>query len=137
MCGSNGYIVKSSTVEHIANFETDSLKKEIMSVCFDPECEIVYFSSTYYPLVFEREIDIEIGFKESSSRKYICYCYKIERDDIVRGVLRNNIRTIKDVMSPYGDIVLERCEKEHPLGCDCIKDIRKLIDDTLKEYKIT
>ena len=136
MCGSTGKQVKSTTVEHVAKFKVDSLKKEIMNACLDPECEIVYFSSAYYPLVFGREIDTDVGYKTFSNYNYVCYCHKIESEDIVKSVIVHGARAVKDIISQSGDVKLNICEKTHPLGCDCTKDIRKIIDDTLRENKI-
>ena len=75
MCGSIGRLVKNKTVEYIGGYEKDVLKKEIMSVCMDADCEIVYFSSIYYPLIFERELSIEIDFKYSSGSIFLILIY--------------------------------------------------------------
>ncbi len=136
MCGSVGQYVNSSTVEHICAQEFGTLEREIMSACLDSECEIVYFSSSFYPLFFEREISTEIGFKASATKSFVCYCHKVTKEDIVKDVLNNNSRTIKDIIHPHGDIILNACEKLHPLGCDCVKDIRRIINDTLLEHKL-
>lgn len=133
MCGSSGTVVKSLTVESIANLERSSLQKEIMSACMNEECEIVYFSSTFYPLIFEREIKTEIAYKSGSKNKYICYCHKITKSDIVDSILKGKKRTVKEIIYPHGDIIFNECEKKHPLGCSCVKDIRVIIDEILKE----
>lgn len=133
MCGQSGREVSASTVSSVASIDVKDAK---MMVCMNKVCEIVYFGTDFFPLVFNRDIDIDIHFKEESTHHYICYCHKITFDDIKNKVLHHQARSIKDIMPLYCDIILERCEQQHPLGCDCAKDIKRCIESILKEEKL-
>jgi bacterioferritin-associated ferredoxin len=131
MCGTTGALVKSKTVESLVNQDIDegSFKYEIFSLCMDKTCEMVYFSADYGYLYLQRDVVMPIDFKEDAEIKYACYCHQITIDDVRKAVLKHHASSVKDIFMSHQRIIVEKCQSNNPIGCSCMADIKKMIEE--------
>lgn len=130
MCGKVGALIPSQTVIYqvIDKYDID-WPREIFSLCMNPSCEMAYYSADYGYLFLQRQIKVELDYKEDVKNQYVCYCHKITYDDVKKKVNDNNIKNIRDYMKHHKPVIVQNCVKENPFGCSCLGDIGKIIED--------
>ena len=135
MCGTKGALVTSKTVENllIEDIESGLFDKEIFSLCMDKDCEMAYFSADYGYLYLQRQIKVYLDYKEDAPVKYICYCNRVTEESVRRAVCDYGCRTVKEVLKNRGPVITEKCRVENPFGYCCMPDIKRLIDEVIKE----
>lgn len=139
MCGMKGLRVQSSTVEYLSLESLEDCKyiQEVFSLCLDPGCEMAYYSADYGYLVFQSHLKVELDHKDDVSKKYICYCHKIEYKTLRKKVETQGLRNAKDLFLNHQKIIVENCKVENPFNCCCIPDIQKKIEEYLKEMQMS
>ena len=135
MCGTKGALVTSKTVEHLISepVEKGLFEREIFSLCMDKQCEMAYFSADYGYLFLQRQIKVYLDYKEDVPVKYICYCNQVTEEDVRRAVLDFHCKTVKEVLKNRGPVITEQCRVENPFGYCCMPDIKRLIEEVMKE----
>lgn len=60
--------------------------------------------------------------------EYICYCNKVSEDNIKNAILKNNCKTVKEVISFTGAMKNSNCAVNNPKGTCCYQDIVSTFD---------
>lgn len=55
--------------------------------------------------------------------EYICYCNKVTEQDIENAILKNNCKTVKEVISFTGAMKNSNCAVNNPKKTCCYQDI--------------
>lgn len=90
----------------------------VFQMCINPTCEGAY-SSNGKVVVKANEVKRELYFKDSSTRKIICYCNNVDRNQVTDAVKNEGLTKWENVMAHYRNKVQEKCEFLHPLGTCC------------------
>lgn len=135
MCGTKGALVSSKTVENLIQdpVENGLFEREIFSLCMDKDCEMAYFSADYGFLFLQRQIKVSLDYKEDVAVKYICYCNQVTEESVRKAVVDFGCRTVKEVLKNRGPVITEKCRIENPFGYCCMPDIKRLIEEVVKE----
>ena len=83
--------------------------------CDDPECDVVYFGEDS-SLIRKSDLRTEVGIKEKSPDRLICYCF---------GVSMDQAETNKNIKPFVIEETKEHtcaCETRNPSGRCCLKD---------------
>lgn len=133
MCGTRGALVNSKTVKSLANIidENCQYTMEVFSLCMDPSCEMAYFSADYGYLLLQRDIGVDLDYKDDVDNRYACYCKKITIGQVRRAVLKDHVKTVKEFFKYQSPVIVEECKSQNPFGCCCIPDIKKMIEDII------
>jgi len=97
-------------------------------LCINPTCEAAY-SSNGKVVAKANEVKRELYFKDSSTRKIICYCNNVDREQVTSAVKENGLSTWEDVMGHYRTKVQEKCEFLHPLGTRCRDEFAEFVEE--------
>lgn len=131
MCGQQGVPVSSITVTSITQEDCSDYR---MLVCMNQDCQTLYFEEGFYPLFFYDFLEMEISFKNNAIDPIVCYCHQIRQSTIEKKV-DQGARFVKDILG-LNKVMSQHCLKKNPLGCDCMKAIRKVMDTYMKEHHI-
>lgn len=105
-------------------------------MCLNPYCEITYFNKDKNLLFRNSDLKIPVWFKDGANPRYICYCNKVTEDQIIKAVVEQGARNIRDIVKITGAMKNSNCETNNPLGVCCSKEIQKVIDNTIKGYSL-
>jgi len=108
-------VLRSNVIPEV--YKTLDLEAEY-HLCINPTCKAAY-SSNGKIIAKTNEVKRELYFKDSSTRKIICYCNNVDRDQVKSAVTKNDLTSWEDVMGCYQNKVQEKCEFLHPLGTCC------------------
>jgi hypothetical protein len=103
-------------------------------ICFDPDCEVVYFGSAATVLRVG-DLNVRPGFKTGSDG-LLCYCFLHRREDVARQ-LQESGRT--SVLDEIGREVGSRncaCQVRNPLGRCCLGEVREAIRTLEREVEV-
>tara|TARA_R110002050_G_scaffold175846_1_gene308687 strand:- start:3647 stop:4312 length:666 start_codon:yes stop_codon:yes gene_type:complete len=118
-------VLRSNVIPEI--YKTLDLEAE-HNLCINPTCEAAY-SSNGKVKVKANQMKRELYFKDSSTRKIICYCNNVDRDQVTTAVNKNGLTTWEDVMGHYRNKVQEKCEFLHPLGTCCRDEFAEFVEE--------
>lgn len=104
-------------------------------ICFNEECDVVYFQDGSLNFYNTSDLNIPVWFKKDANPKYICYCNKVTEEQIISAVIDNGARNMKDIIDLTGAMINGRCELKNPLGQCCSPYILELVRKTIREMK--
>ncbi|AZR74506.1 (2Fe-2S)-binding protein [Anoxybacter fermentans] len=131
VCGREGQIVKSITVKNLViEEEVKRVEERDYYICFNPECEVVYFDNEG-EIFNQQQIKVPIWYKKGADPKYICYCARVTEDEIIDAVT-NGAKDIKSVMEMTGAMKEGKCLINNPTGKCCHQEVKKVIDKALE-----
>lgn len=86
--------------------------------CNDPNCEIVYFTDQNFT-INKNSLRSQIGQKETSERRILCYCFGITEEQFLKDASLKNyvISATKEKKCA--------CEIKNPSGRCCLRDFPK------------
>ena len=99
-------------------------------MCINPTCEGAYASGGK-TVVKATEVKRELYFKDSSTRKIICYCNNVDRAQVTDAVKNHSLKSWEDVMGHYRSKVQEKCEFLHPLGTCCREEFSQFVEEMM------
>lgn len=106
--------------------------KELLSIedffyCQTPNCEVIYFKPN--EIIKQEHLIKEVGIKEWSSPKTVCYCFNWTKEKISDEVNKlGKTNAIGDISEKMNSIGCD-CEHQNPSGKCCLKDVKKVIKE--------
>lgn len=133
LCNGLGVEVKNITVKSLVKDElVDGVGQSNYFVCMNDECDVVYFNP-YSDMFYNKDqIKVPIWFKKDADPRYICYCNQVTEDQIIRAVINDGAKDMKDIIRLTGAMKNGKCERENPLGKCCGPIIQETINKALK-----
>lgn len=129
---------QSVSFKIVSNFVNDIYVQKIINenyyLCLNSHCEVSYFNKYGSLVLRNKDLKTPIGFKDSANPKYICYCNKVTEEQIVKAVVEQGARNIRDIIKITGAMKNSNCKINNPLGVCCSQEIQKVIDQTIKGY---
>ena len=105
--------------------------RQQIALCRDSDCDLVYFGDHGLEL---RSADMRTvpGFKRGSDG-LVCYCFLHTRDGIQGEVLETGRRSTFESISRQVKAKNCACEVRNPTGKCCLREIRQISDEAMKE----
>lgn len=132
ICSGDVQEVRGVTVKH---FIIDSLVEKVHEgdyhICLNEECDVVYYDLKDNIIFREKDIKIPIWYKRDANPKYICYCNKVTEDEIIKAVVNDGAKNMKDIIKITGAMKNGECEIKNPLGKCCGPVIQRTISKAL------
>ena len=129
VCKNKAKEVSAITVKSLVKSE---YLKELSSVkdffyCQTPNCEVIYFKPN--EIIIQEHLIKEVGIKEWSSPKTVCYCFNWTKEKISDEVNKlGKTNAIGDISEKMNSIGCD-CEHKNPSGKCCLKDVKKVIKE--------
>lgn len=124
--------VKYVTVKHFVNEDLlDRIKKDKYYICLNEKCEAVYFNYDSEIIFDKGDMKIPIWFKKDADPKYICYCNHVTEQQIIRAIVDENAKNMKDIIRITGAMKNGQCEVNNPLSKCCGPIIQEIIRKTV------
>ena len=129
VCKNKAKEVSAITVKSLVKSE---YLKELSSVkdffyCQTPNCEVIYFKPN--EIIIQEHLIKEVGIKEWSSPKTVCYCFNWTKEKISDEVNKlGKTNAIGDISEKMNSIGCD-CEHKNPSGKCCLKDVKKIIKE--------
>ena len=131
-CDTKGISVPLVTVKSLTKNTGATLKGEFY-ICSTPSCDIVYFSQN---TVFKQmDVAVPLYWKDGANPKFVCYCNHVTEEEIVKAVIHDNARTLKDISRLTGAARNGKCLHNNPKGVCCHQDIETIIKRTLESMR--
>jgi len=126
VCKKTGELVSTITVKSLSikPIKVDNAK---FFLCLNPECDVAYYSDSA-ELVLKDEIKVPIWFKTNAHPEYICYCSKVEKQEILDAINNMNLKTVGDVVKNTNAMKISDCIHNSPTGKCCSRQIKELIE---------
>lgn len=119
ICKMGGESVDYITVQSIT--QGKAMRGDYL-ICFNPNCEIVYFDNSIESVYKISDIETQIWFKNSSDEDCpICYCANLTRREIKEAVSKG-YKTISEIRKFTGKTTTGQCLRKNPIGKCCHKD---------------
>lgn len=134
LCSGNTARVKAVTLRHflvddlLAMVDEDSYK-----VCLSEDCDGVYSTLDGSKVFKKKDMKLPIWYKKDADPKYICYCNHVSEKQIIRAVVNDGARDMKDIIRLTGAMKNGRCETNNPLGRCCGSLIEETIQKALND----
>ena len=106
--------------------------KELLSIedffyCQTPNCEVIYFKPN--EIIKQEHLIKEVGIKEWSSPKTVCYCFNWTKEKISDEISKfGKTNAIEDISGKMNSIGCD-CEHQNSSGKCCLKDVKKVIKE--------
>ena len=129
VCKNKAKEVSAITVKSLVKSEC---LKELSSVkdffyCQTPNCEVIYFKPN--EIIIQEHLIKEVGIKEWSSPKTVCYCFNWTKEKISDEIKEfGKTNAIEDISGKMNSIGCD-CEHQNPSGKCCLKDVKKVIKE--------
>ena len=132
-CGKEGISVPLATVKSLVVNTLGARLKGEFYICSTPSCAIVYFSQS---TVFKQmDVAVPLFWKDGVNPKFVCYCNHVTEEEIMKAVIHDNARTLKDITRLTGAVRNGKCINNNPKGVCCHKDIETIIQRTLENMR--
>lgn len=93
--------------------------------CDSPDCDIVYFSERDDTQFTKAQLKVEVGIKETSGERPLCYCFGHSVETMKRELQESGTCTaLEDIRAKMKDPGC-RCETENPSGSCCLGSVAK------------
>ncbi len=110
----------------------DELLKQIGNddyyLCMNKECHVVYYNQELGYRFSKKEVKVPIWFKKDAELKYVCYCNKVTREQVIDAVVNKGAENMKDIIELTGAMKNGQCELKNPLGKCCHAVVQAAID---------
>lgn len=129
VCKNKAKEVSAITVKSLVKSE---YLKELSSVkdffyCQTPNCEVIYFKPN--EIIIQEHLIKEVGIKEWSSPKTVCYCFNWTKEKISDEIKEfDKTNAIEDISGKMNSAGCD-CEHNNPSGKCCLKDVKKVIKE--------
>ena len=94
-------------------------------LCYDRECEVVYFGSADAVLTLQ-DVSVVPGFKNGGDG-LVCYCFHHRTSDIARDLSESGSTGVFDSIKDEVKVGNCACEVRNPSGKCCLGDVQKTI----------
>lgn len=131
-CKKEGLEVEKITVANHARESCWPLGDEAYSICEDPDCEVVYFTSSGGRVLKKADVKTRVTFKEKSAPRPLCYCKQVTEEDVIRAI-ENGARTFEEVRKATGIGGGGHCKVTNPSGRCCSRHYKPFIEQELKK----
>ncbi len=135
-CNMFGEIVSNLTVYSLSDKERrrqiDQGGDDGYSICLTPSCNTLYYLKK--SIISTDQARREFHLKDSSSTHTICYCLKIDRDEIVDAVHNQKLTGMRDIMKTLKGEPPCKCEKNNPTGLCCEDEFNQIIKEAIDSY---
>lgn len=115
---------------------SNSVSEGVYYICLNKDCDIVYYNAEEEIIFRKNDTKIPIGFKKDANPKYICYCNRVTEEQIIKAVINDRARNIKDIIRITGAMKKCECETNNPLGKCCASLINEVINKAIQIEKI-
>lgn len=129
-CGTKGISVPLVTVKSLAKNTPDETLNGEFYICLTPSCNIAYFNQN--TVLKQIDVAVPLFWKDGANPKFVCYCNHVTEEEIMNAVIRDNARTLKDIIRLTGATKKGKCLNTNPKGVCCHKDIETIIQKTLE-----
>ena len=132
VCKKMGLDVDRITVINHAKESCWPLSEEKYVFCENPECNIVYFTTSGRKALKITDVKTRVTFKEKKSPKPLCYCKQVTEDDIIKAI-DNGALTFEEVKLRTGIGGGGQCKITNPSGRCCSRNYTPFIEKELKK----
>lgn len=93
--------------------------------CDSPDCDVVYFSEQDDTQFTKAQLKVEVGIKETSGKRPLCYCFGHSVESMKRELQESGTSTaLEDIRAKMKKPGC-RCETENPSGSCCLGSVAK------------
>ncbi len=98
-------------------------------LCMNPGCKTAYFGNEIE--IYTSLLRKPIWFKNEATRKIICYCNNIDREQIKEAVKHHGLTSWEEITAFYRPKVIEKCEVFNPTGLCCRETFAKTVEEII------
>ncbi len=135
-CDNLGECVSNLTVCSLTKkeFKSDIERKgsDDFNICMTPECKTVYYNDKR--TIKTNELKTPFHVKNDSEMHMVCYCLKIDKNDIIDAVHNRKLTGMKDIMKAIRSEPPCVCEKNNPTGLCCDEAFNDIIKEAIQSY---
>lgn len=99
------------------------------------DCSVAYFSPDLETSYSKSQVKVPLWVKKDASPKYICYCNHVTEEQIIKAVVNDGAKNIRDIIRLTGAMKNGSCETNNPLGKCCSPIIQETINKALTMKK--
>jgi bacterioferritin-associated ferredoxin len=132
-CRKKGMVVEKITVANHAQESCWPLGDEKYSICENPDCDVVYFTTSGSRLLRKSDVKTRVTFKEKNAPRPLCYCKQVTEEDVIKAI-GNGARTFEEVRLATGIGGGGQCTITNPAGRCCSRNYKPFIEKELKKH---
>jgi bacterioferritin-associated ferredoxin len=132
VCKKAGLVVEKITVANHVKESCWPLGEGKYSICENPDCDVVYFTSSKGRTLRTADVKTRVTFKEKESPKPLCYCKQVTEEDVVKAI-ENGATTLEEVLEGTGIGGGGHCKIANPFGRCCSRNYKPFIQNELKK----
>jgi bacterioferritin-associated ferredoxin len=132
-CKKKGMWVEKITVANHAKESCWPLGDEKYSICENPDCDVVYFTTSGSRLLRKSDVKTRVTFKEKNAPRPLCYCKQVTEEDVIKAI-GNGARTFEEVKLATGIGGGGQCTITNPAGRCCSRNYKPFIERELKKH---
>ena len=110
--------------------------KQQFWMCWDPDCEVVYFGEDG-TLLCVSDLAVTPGFKMQSANGLVCYCFLHTRGEIQGELQATGKTTVPDHITAEVKAGNCACEVRNPSGRCCLGEVQKAIQESRKKLEVS
>jgi bacterioferritin-associated ferredoxin len=129
-CKKVGLEVEKITVANHAKESCWPLGDEKYSICDNPNCRVVYFTSSGNRSLEKSDVKTRVTFKEKSAPRPLCYCKQVTEEDIIKAI-ENGAKTFEEVRKATDIGGGGQCKITNPAGRCCSHNYMPFIEKEL------
>lgn len=127
-----GLDVEKITVANHVKETCWPLGNEQFFYCDDPECEVIYFTSSGSRMLKKADIKTRVTFKEREAPRPLCYCKQVTEEDVMKAI-EGGAKNFDEVMKATDIGGGGQCKITNPAGRCCSLNYRPFIERELKK----
>lgn len=128
-CHCKGVAVRKVTVAHLVTEDLqDLVRGDSYKICMNEDCDVVYYNVDNQIKFMKNQIKVPIWFKKDADPKYVCYCSKVTREQVIDAVVNHGAKTVQEVNEITGAMKNANCKENNPLGVCCHRVMQEAID---------
>ncbi|MBI0582335.1 MAG: (2Fe-2S)-binding protein [Methanomassiliicoccales archaeon] len=131
-CKKEGLEVEKITVANHAKETCWPLGNEQFDYCDNPECEVVYFTSSGMRTLKKSDVKTRVTFKEKEAPRPLCYCKQVTEEDVINAI-EGGAKNFEEVRAATGIGGGGQCKITNPAGRCCSRNYKPFIDEELKK----
>lgn len=132
-CKSEGKKVMAKTVLSIIKCcPKGFMKREYYFLCPSPNCEVLYYDSSYESIAKKSDSTIRVGFKEREGPHSICYCFGHTAESIANEIQSTGATKVIDSIKKEVKAGRCACDVKNPKGSCCMGDVARVVNQLLE-----